>query len=119
MNSTWPDDGSLQRPLQVRARRVSSLFQVHSAVADAAGRHLALNAVGSTPAALHAFWLQSPSFIRKCMLHSQQAALLGVQGTLWNRVPHAQSLPGGWWTGTVLLLVLYCIYEQISFATSR
>lgn len=29
------------------------------------------------------------------------------------------SIPGGWWTGMAVLLALYCVYEQISFAASR
>ena len=36
-----------------------------------------------------------------------------------NQLLQKPSVPGGWWTGTAILLVLYCIYEQISFAASR
>ena len=42
-----------------------------------------------------------------------------LQAPFLNQLLQKPSVPGGWWTGTAILLVLYCIYEQISFAASR
>ncbi len=42
-----------------------------------------------------------------------------LQGPFLNQLLQKPSVPGGWWTGTAILLVLYCIYEQMSFAASR
>ena len=42
-----------------------------------------------------------------------------LQAPFFNQLLQKPSVPGGWWTGTAILLVLYCVYEQISFAASR
>ena len=45
--------------------------------------------------------------------------MLGVQAPFLGQLVQTPSIPGGWWTGMAVLLALYCIYEQISFAASR
>ena len=42
-----------------------------------------------------------------------------LQAPFLQQILQKPSVPGGWWTGTAILLVLYCVYEQICFAASR